>query len=78
MYIHVASDGAINVIHVPWFDTCTVWFVASLSYINMTLKSLNILVISCSLVQYQHYNHLALGPTALGLGDYKPDVALVA
>ena len=29
------SDGAINVIHAPWFDTCTVWFVASLS-INMT------------------------------------------
>ena len=31
-----ASDSAINVL---WFDTCTVWFVASLSCINMTLKS---------------------------------------
>ena len=49
------SDGAINVIHAPWFDTCTVWFVASLSYINMTLKS--ILVMSCPLVQYEAYNH---------------------
>ena len=29
------------------------------------------------LVQYQVYNHLALGPTALELGDYKPDIALV-
>ena len=28
---------------------------------------------SCSLVQYQVYNHLALG-----LGDYKPDIALMA
>ena len=28
---------------------------------------------SCPLVQYQAYNHLALG-----LGDYKPDIALVA
>ena len=34
-----ASDGAINVIHAPWFGTCTVWFVASLSCINMILKS---------------------------------------
>ena len=33
-----ASDCAINVIHAPWFDRCTVWFVASLSCINMTLK----------------------------------------
>ena len=33
---------------------------------------------SCPLVQYQAYNHLALGPAALGLGDYKPDIALVA
>ena len=33
-----ASDGAINVTHAPWFDTCTVWFVASLSCINMPLK----------------------------------------
>ena len=29
------SDSAINVLHAPWFDTCTVWFVASLSCINM-------------------------------------------
>ena len=34
-----ASDSAINVLRAPWFDTCTVWFVASLSCINMTLKS---------------------------------------
>ena len=65
-----ASDSAINVLSAPWFDTCTVWFVASLSCINMTL---NILIMSCPLVQYQAYNHLALG-----LGDYKPDIALVA
>ena len=26
-----ASDSAINVLHTPWFDMCTVWFVASLS-----------------------------------------------
>ena len=62
-----ASDSALRA---PWFDTCTVWFVASLSCINMTLKS------SCPLVQYQAYNHLALRPAALG--DYKPDIALVA
>ena len=34
-----ASDGAINVIHAPWIATCTVWFLASLNCINMTLKS---------------------------------------
>ena len=34
-----ASNSVINVLHAPWFDTCTVWFVASLSCINMTLKS---------------------------------------
>ena len=34
-----ASDSAINVLSAPWFDMCTVWFVASLSCINMTLKS---------------------------------------
>ena len=34
-----ASDSAINVLSSPWFDMCTVWFVASLSCINMTLKS---------------------------------------
>ena len=33
-----ASDSAINVLSSPWFDMCTVWFVASLSCINMTLK----------------------------------------
>ena len=32
------SDSAINVLHAPWFITCTVWFVASLSCINMTSK----------------------------------------
>ena len=31
-----ASD---SVLSSPWFDMCTVWFVASLSCINMTLKS---------------------------------------
>ena len=30
-----ASDSAINVLSAPWFDTCTVWFVASLSCINI-------------------------------------------
>ena len=29
-----ASDIAINVIRVPWFDTCTVLFVVSLSCIH--------------------------------------------
>ena len=52
-----ASDSAINVLRALWFDMCTMWFVASLSCINMTLKS-------CPLVQYQAYNHLALGPAA--------------
>ena len=35
------KDSAINVLRAPWFDMCTVWFVASLSCINvnMTLKS---------------------------------------
>ena len=33
---------------------------------------------SCPLVQYQAYNHLALGSVALVLGDYKPDIALAA
>ena len=28
-----ASDSAINVLSSPWFDMCTVWFVASLSII---------------------------------------------
>ena len=27
---------------------------------------------------YQAYNHLALEPAALGLSDYKSDIALVA
>ena len=30
-----ASDRAINVLRSPWFDMCTVWFVASLSCINI-------------------------------------------
>ena len=30
------------------------------------------------LVLYQAYNHLVLGPVALGLGDHKPDIALMA
>ena len=29
------------------------------------------------LVLYQNYNHLARGPMALVLGDYKSDIALV-
>ena len=32
-----ALDSA--VLHAPWFDMCTVWFVASLSCIIITLKS---------------------------------------
>ena len=35
------------------------------------------LIITRVLVLYQIYNHLALGPMALGLGDYKSDIALV-
>ena len=27
-------------------------------------------------IKYMSYNHLALGPVALGLGDHKPDIAL--
>ena len=34
-----ASDSAINVLRALWFDMCTVWFVALLSCINMTVKS---------------------------------------
>ena len=26
-----ASNSAINVLHAPWFDMCTVWFVTSVS-----------------------------------------------
>ena len=37
----------------------------------------NILIITRLLVVYQIYNHLALGPTDLVLGDYKSDIALV-
>ena len=37
----------------------------------------NILIITCLLAVYQIYNHLALGPTPLVLGDYKSDIALV-
>ena len=33
---------------------------------------------SCPLMQYQAYNHLALRPVVLGLGEYKPDIALLA
>ena len=33
-----ASDSAINVLRAPWFDLCTVWFVASLSCINEVMK----------------------------------------
>ena len=33
-YVHCgffkASDSGINVLSAPWFDMCTVWFVASL------------------------------------------------
>ena len=46
----------------------------ALSCIYMTLKSWwNILIMSCPFMQYQAYNHLGLR-----LGDYKPDIALVA
>ena len=34
-------------------------------------------VITCLRVLYQIYNHLALGPMALMLSDYKSDIALV-
>ena len=30
------------------------------------------------LVQYKAYSHLGVRPAPLGLGDYKPDIALVA
>ena len=33
-----------------------------------------IFVMSCPLVQYQAYNHLALEPATLGLRDYIPDI----
>ena len=58
-----------NVLSAPWFDMCTVWFVASLSYINM-------LVMSCLLVQYQALRPQACGP-GLVIINYKPDIALV-
>ena len=31
-----ASGSAINIMRAPWFDMCTVWFVDTLSRINMT------------------------------------------
>ena len=61
------SDGAINVIHAPWFDKCTVWFMASLSCINMT-------EVMTPLVQYQSCKHLA----DYTVSDFKPDIALMA
>ena len=68
-----ASDSAINVIHVPWFDMSTVCFVASLSCINMNLnlKYISYVMPTCAISGF--YNHLAFG-----LSDYKPDIPLVA
>ena len=52
-------------------DTCTV--VMGVNNIYSVVKKLcSAGVMSCPLVQYQAYNHLALG-----FGDYKPDIALV-
>ena len=65
-----ASDSAysaINVLRALWFDMCTVWFVASLSCINMTLKYLLCHAHSCNIRLI-----ITWGP----LGDYKPDIAV--
>ena len=70
-----ASDSFINVLHSPWFDMCTLWFVASLSCINTNLKSW---LCHAHLCNIRPIINLALGLAALGLGDYKPDIALVA
>ena len=70
-----ASDSFINVLHSPWFDTCTLWFVVSLSCINTNLKSW---LCHAHLCNIRPIINLALGLVALGLGDYKPDIALVA
>ena len=58
-----ASDSAINVICAPWFDMCTVWFVASRNILVNVLPT-------CAISAYNHLN--------LRLGDYKPDIALIA
>ena len=58
-----------------WFDKCTVWFVASLSFISMTFESWSILIMSRPLMQYQVYNHL---PPGSRLSDYQLDIALLA
>ena len=63
-----ASDGDINVVHAPWFDTCRCGFIKLYKHGFEVM-----IVMSCPLVQYQVYNHLALG-----LSDYKPDIALVS
>ena len=55
-----ASDSAINVIRYMHCVVCGL------------IKQLDM---SSPLVQYQAYNHLTLTPAALGLGDYKPDIA---
>ena len=39
-------------------------------------SSLNKLLMTPLLMQYVIYKHLALGPTALGLGAYKSHIAL--
>ena len=47
IYVYICHDeatlqsfhSAMNVLSSLWFDMCTMWFVASLSCINMTLKS---------------------------------------
>ena len=59
------SDG---VTHAQWF---TVWFVASLSCINMT-EVMKYIVMSCPLVQYQAIITSPSGSHRLA--DYKPDI----
>ena len=62
-----ASDSFINVLR---FDMCTLWFVGSLSCINT--KSWFCHAHLCNI---RPIINLA---AALGLSDYKPDIALVA
>ena len=61
-----APDSAINVIRYMHCVVCGL------------IKLYKQLDMSSPLVQYQAYNHLTLTPAALGLGDYKPDIAFVA
>ena len=59
-------------------DLSVSWSELSMRVLRSMASTGNKFVITRLLVLYQIYNHLARGPTALGLGDYKSDIELVA